>query len=106
MEPEEVYKKYVGKEREVWYDESKRLPPPTLTELAWLSILFRIVIVCVYPASLVIYRSRLLNLHAFIMIKKDRESGRNGEHSKAYNRRRQLLHIFFCCFPERKLNYI
>ena len=44
---------------------SETHPPPTKNELAWLSVLFRAVIICVAPASLFIYRSRLVTLYAF-----------------------------------------
>ena len=87
-------------------NDDELLPAPTEKEVQWLSILFRIVIVCVAPCALVIYRSRLLNLHAFTLIKKAKESRVIEHRGIVYNRMRKLLHIFFCCFPERKLNYI
>ena len=50
--------------------EENNIPVPTKTELAWLSIIFRIVIICVAPACLFIYHSRLLTLDAFLHLKK------------------------------------
>lgn len=62
LRPDDIYQHAVLDHLELFGEEN---PPPTKQELAWLSIIFRIVIASVAPASLVIYRSRLLTLEAF-----------------------------------------
>lgn len=67
LDYDEVYQKSVL-ERIDDFDELN--PAPTRQELAWLSFIFRIVIICVAPASIFIYHTRLLTLEAFQDIKK------------------------------------
>lgn len=76
---------------------------PTKTELAWLSIIFRIVIICVAPASLLIYHSRLLTLDAFLHLKKHQFEFKSGR--MKHRRRWRQLRILFCCSAMRKYNY-
>lgn len=75
LDPNYVYQKYVETQANAEEDDFKdeHDHSPTFNELAWLSIIFRIVIICVAPASLYIYRSRLLLLEAFQTIKKERD---------------------------------
>lgn len=55
------------------------------------------------PAAIFIYRSRLLTLESFLVIKKERRVGKDGVTNSSSSR---LLHILFCCSRLRKLNYI
>ena len=66
------------------------------------NIVTKIAIVCVVPATVLIYRSRLLTLQAFQVLKKH-QGERKGV---AYNRCLQILDIMFCCTSLRTLNYI
>lgn len=68
LNPGEVFEKYELDEKGQ-FDELN--PSPILEEVQMLSIIFRIVIILVAPASLYIYRSRFLTLYAFQLIKKD-----------------------------------
>ena len=102
LDPREVYQNHV-KENEEYFRESNQTPP-SLNELAILSIVFRLVIICVVPASMYIYRSRLVTLDAFLTIKKDRGSKQGN--SIVYNRSAHFMHIFFLCSRQRKLNYV
>ena len=69
LDPEQVFYENVTLKLDEYTEGN---PPPTRNELAWQSTVFKAVIICVAPASLCIYRSRLLTLEAFLHIKKRR----------------------------------
>lgn len=100
LDPEEVFRTQVEQKEHLWNDGN---PAPTRESLACLSIIFRIVIICVVPAAIFIYRSRLLTLESFLIIKKQRRVQKDGVTHSSSSR---LLHILFCCSRLRKLNYI
>lgn len=86
------------------YFEENNIPVPTRTELAWLSIIFRIVIICIAPGSFFIYHSRLLTLDAFLHLKKHQYQIRSD--GEIIYRRGWHFRVLFCCSSMRKQNYV
>ena len=61
-------------------------------------------IICVAPACLFIYHSRLVTLDAFLHLKKYQQEFRGGR--LRYRRRWRQLRLLFCCSAMRHYNYI
>mmetsp|Transcript_15920 Transcript_15920/g.20106 ORF Transcript_15920/g.20106 Transcript_15920/m.20106 type:complete len:89 (+) Transcript_15920:968-1234(+) len=71
-------------------------------EIFFIFYLVKGLIIAVIPAAILIYRSRLLSLHAFVEIKK--HSGRR--QGIAYNKCLQVMDAMFCLTRLREKSYI
>ena len=83
------------------YYEEKELPIPEKGEVVLANWLFKAVILALVPASILIYRSRVLSLSAFELIKKHTDNK-----GVAYNRCIQLMNNFFIFSGLRSKRYI
>ena len=71
-------------------------------EIVFTNYFIKFLVIAVLPASVLIYRSRLLTLQAFVTLKKH-QGNRQG---LAYNRCLQQLDKLFCLSRLQKKNYI
>ena len=94
----QIYAKYVIEEPKNFGPNN---PPPTKDELVFLVWLFRGMIICVLPSVFLIYRSRLLVLKAFQLIKMHK-GGRTGV---AYIKAISWMNYLFCLSRIRVLDY-
>lgn len=97
MDYDEVYKNSVL-DRIDEFDESN--PAPSRQELAFLSFVFRIVIICVAPASIFIYHTRLTTFEAFQDIKKYQFNSSRGIIN--YQETKWYFRLLYCCSKTRK----
>jgi len=74
----------------------------TKREVVFTTYLVKLIILAAFPASILIYRSKLLSFQAFLIIKKH-QGRREGV---AYNRCLHYLDLLFCLSRLRRKNYI
>ena len=103
LEDEQLYLEYIEQYKEL--NGINSTPPYSQSEIVFASMMLKTIILAALPVTLLIYRSRLTTLQAFILLKLH-QGGRNNVRGVAYNKCYQFLDVLFCLSRLRKLNYV
>ena len=110
---DELYEKYIEhfnrqQEEEGLLDEGNEIPYEyTKFEITMANYFVKFLVTMVLPASVLVYRSRILGLNTFVSLKKH-QGAKHKVHLEgvAYNPCLQWCGYLFCCSNLRKMNYI